>query len=181
MLRVSVHEEVRGESKADAFCRLVEPETDGAYRLAGYLLGNSADAQDAAQDAIAKAWMSFGSLRDQVMFDRWFRRILVNGCRDRLRRRGRVRWVSLDAPDAPEHEAADPFAASLSRDALGRALDVLSPDERLIVVLHYWNDLGTAEIAALLGIPQGTVKFRLHSAYGALRRKLDVASKETGR
>jgi RNA polymerase sigma-70 factor (ECF subfamily) len=181
MLRASVHERVRGETEADAFCRLVEPEIDGAYRLAGYLLGNAADAQDAAQDAIAKAWTSFGSLRDRVMFGRWFRRILVNGCRDRLRRRGRVRWVSLDTPDAPEHEAADPFDASLSRDALGRALGVLSPDERSIVVLHYWSDLGTAEIAALLGIPQGTVKFRLHSAYGALRRKLDAASKETGR
>ena len=180
MLRAGVHERVRGESEADAFCRLVDPEIDGAYRLAGYLLGNAADAQDAAQDAVAKAWASFGRLRDRGMFDRWFRRIVVNCCRDTLRRRGRVRWVSLDTPDAPEHEAADPFAASLSRDALGRALGVLSPDERSIVVLHYWSDLGTAEIAAFLGIPQGTVKFRLHSAYGALRRRLDAASKEAG-
>ena len=181
MLRASVREAGRTESEADAFCRLVDPEVEGAYRLAGYLLGNAADAQDAAQDAIAKAWSSFGGLRDRGLFDRWFRRILVNGCRDRLRRRSRVRWVSLDTPDAPEHEAADPFAASLARDALGRALEVLDPDERSIVVLHYWSDLGTAEIAAALGIPQGTVKFRLHSAYGALRRRLEAASKEAGR
>ena len=181
MLRASVREGVGAETEADAFCRLVEPEIDGAYRLAGYLLGNAADAQDAAQDAIASAWTSFGSLRDRVVFDRWFRRILVNGCRDRLRRRGRIRWISLDTPDAPAHEAADPFDASLSRDALGRALSVLSPDERSIVVLHYWSDLSTAEISAVLNIPQGTVKFRLHSAYGALRRRLEAAAKETGR
>ena len=154
MLRAIVHEGARGEAEADSFCRLVEPEIDGAYRLAGYLLGNAADAQDAAQDAIAKAWTSFGSLRDRALFNRWFRRILVNGCRDRLRHRGVVRWVSLDTPDAPEYEAADPFAASLSRDVIGRALGVLSPDERSSVVLHYWADLGTAEIAVLLGIPR---------------------------
>jgi RNA polymerase sigma-70 factor (ECF subfamily) len=75
-------------------------------------------------------------------------------------------------------EAADPFESSLALDELGRALDVLDPEERTVVVLHYWNDLGTAQIGALLGIPQGTVKYRLHRAYGALRRRLEEAPRE---
>ena len=174
-MRVIVQERVRAETDAEAFCRLVEPAIDDAYRLAGYLLGNAADAEDATHDAVEKAWIGFHSLRERDLFDRWFRRILVNGCRDRLRRRGRVRWISLD--DRPsEPEAADPFASSLARDTLGRALDVLSADERAVVVLHYWSDMTTADISAVLGVPQGTVKSRLHTAYGALRRRLEKVS-----
>lgn len=182
MLRVTAHEGTQREAEAEAevFCRLVAPAIDASYQLAGYLLGNSADAQDAAQDAVVKAWTSFGSLRDRALFDRWFRRILVNVCRDRLRRRHRVRWVPLDDP-ADDPEAGDPFALSLARDAVGRALEACSPDERAVVVLHYWNDMSTADIAATLGVPQGTVKFRLHTAYAALRRRLEAASKEAGR
>lgn len=180
MLGAAVRERAREESAESAFCRLVSAEIDGAYRLAGYLLGGATDAEDATQDAIAKAWSSFDTLRDPDLFDRWFRRILVNTCRDRMRRSRRVRWLPIDDPDA-EIEGTDPFATSLARDALGRALGVLSEDERTIVILHYWNDLSTADVGDLLRIPQGTVKYRLHSAYSTLRRALDEQSKEAGR
>lgn len=180
MMRAAVAETAEAETEEAEFCRLVSARLDGAYQLAGYILGSASEAQDATQDAIARAWQGFGALRDRQAFDQWFRRILVNGCRDRLRRRRRVRFVPLEEqPD--DLEAADPFQSSLALDELGRALDVLGPEERTVVVLHYWNDLSTAEIGALLGIAQGTVKYRLHSAYGALRRRLEEASRERPR
>jgi len=61
-----------------------------AYRLAGYLLGDSVEAQDAVQDALIKAWQNWDRLRDQESFSPWFDRIVVNVCRDRMRQRGRV-------------------------------------------------------------------------------------------
>jgi RNA polymerase sigma factor (sigma-70 family) len=186
VLGLVVTEGARVAGDGDLFLNLLADRLDDAYQLAGYLLGDADEARDAAQEASARAWAKFDSLRDRTAFEPWFRRILVNECRDRLRRRGRVRFVRLerddrsdDAPDDPS--ADDPFASTLARDALGRALGVLDPEERAVVVLHYWHDLTTAEIADTLGMRQGTVKFRLHSAYGAMRRQLQRSAQEARR
>src|SRR4029079_5687024 len=72
-----------------AFDGLVAAELDGAYRLAGVILGDRWQAEDATHDAVVQAWLRFGSLREQDRFGAWFGRILVNICRDRLRERGR--------------------------------------------------------------------------------------------
>ncbi len=68
----------------ERFLRLANGELDRAYRLAGLLLGDEHEAQDATQDALVRAWQSVGSLRDPAGFQAWFDRILVNVCRDRL-------------------------------------------------------------------------------------------------
>ena len=72
------------------------PALDRAYRLAGLLLADGHEAEDAVQDALATAWQSFDTLRDPNRFGPWFDRILVNGCRDRLRRRSLIRFVAID-------------------------------------------------------------------------------------
>src|SRR5262245_43202935 len=74
----------------------VEAELDGAYRLAGVILGDRWLAEDATHDAVLQAWLRFGSLRDPERFPAWFGRILVNVCRDRIRERGR-RPIALGA------------------------------------------------------------------------------------
>ena len=71
----------------ERFLRLANGELDRAYRLAGMLLGDQNEAEDATQDALVRAWQAAGSLRDPAGFQAWFDRILVNICRDRLRRR----------------------------------------------------------------------------------------------
>ena len=86
--------------RVSAFARLVDRDLVHAYRLASLLLGSEPEAQDAVQDAAATAWEQFAGLRNRERFEAWFQRILVNTCRDRLRLRGRVRFLTLD--DGPE-------------------------------------------------------------------------------
>jgi len=109
-------------------------------------------------------------LRDPDRFEAWFGRILVNVCRDRLRKRARTRRL----PGARGEELlADPTQAALDRDVLGRALAALDPDRRIVVILRFWTDLSVDDIAERLGIPAGTVKSRLHSSMRRLRTALE--------
>jgi len=149
---------------------LTVAELNRAYRIAGLLLGNAQDAEDATQDALLRAWRSAGSLRDPARFDAWFDRILVNGCRDWVRRRSRVRFIGLDG-QAPE-ASSDPFGVLLERDAVLRRLTVLDDDLRLVVVLHYWGDLRLEDLAERVGWPDGTVKSRLNRALANMREDL---------
>lgn len=156
--------------RRDAFLSAARPALDRSYRLAGLLLADAHAAEDAVQEALVAAWQSFDSLRDRSRFGAWFDRILVNECRDRLRRRGLVRFVPIDA-DA-ERPARDPFQAIIERDAVLAALSDLTPDERIVVVLRFWADLSLDAIADRLGLPLGTVKSRLHRSLGRLRERL---------
>ena len=154
-------------ARRQRFLGRARPALDRAYRLAGLLLSSAPEAEDAVQDALVIAWQRFDDLREADRFDAWFDRIVVNGCRDRLRRRGKVRFLPL----AVEHDPADrdPFAAFIERDALLASVSRLSADERIVVVLRFWADLPLETIAERLGWPLGTVKSRLHRALGRLR------------
>jgi RNA polymerase sigma-70 factor (ECF subfamily) len=146
------------------------------------MLGDQADAEDATQEALLRAWRAAGTLRDPAGFQAWFDRILVNICRDHLRRRGRVRFIPLDTITEPPLEV-DPFRGVLERDAALRALALLEPDERVIVVLHYFADLTLAAVAARTGWPLGTVKSRLHQALRRMAAGVEApgAAVERGR
>lgn len=159
----------------EAFLRVAGGELDRAYRLAGLILGNSHDAEDATQDALLRAWRSASSLRDPAGFQAWFDRILVNVCRDRLRRRSRIRFIALD-PGTDVELTGDPIRSILDRDEALRALDSLNPDERTVLVLHFWADLTLAATAERLGWPIGTVKSRLHRALERMHTALDQAA-----
>ncbi len=166
----------QADAPRDRFLRLAEPRLDRAYRIAGLILGNAHEAEDAVQDALATAWRSLASLREDEAFGAWFDRILVNGCRDQLRRRKVVRFIPIEGSADPSID--DPFASVLARDAVLAPLATLPPDEKAIVVLHYWADLTLESVADRLGIPGGTVRSRLHRA---LERMRAHASEETRR
>lgn len=163
------------------FADLIAAQVDGAYRLAAVILGDAVEAEDAVSDAAVAAWAGFDRLRDITRFEAWFGRILVNGCRDRLRRRTRVRLVDIGATLEilrDERRDADPSAASSDRDALAHSMRRLDPDHQVILVLRYWLDLPVDAIAERLAIPPGTAKSRLHNAKRRLRQVLD---EEAGR
>ncbi len=157
------------------FLRLANGELDRAYRLAGIILGDQTEAEDATQDALVRAWQSAGTLRDPAGFQAWFDRILVNICRDRLRRRRRITFIPID-PEDDASDRRDPFCSVLDRDQVVRAMAHVSPDERLVLVLHYWADLTLDGVAERLGWPVGTVKSRLHHGLSEIRRVLNGAS-----
>ena len=156
---------------ADWFGRLADHELDRAYRLAGLILGSFNDAEDATHDACVRAWQHIGELRDPAGFQAWFDRILVNVCRDRLRRATIIRFVPVDA-EAADRPAADAYERLIGERDLVAALDRLEPDLRVPVILRYWADLTVDEVADRMGIPAGTVKSRLHRAVGQLRERL---------
>jgi RNA polymerase sigma-70 factor (ECF subfamily) len=153
------------------FARLADVELDRAYRLAGLILGSFNDAEDATHDAFVRAWDRVGSLRDPAGFQAWFDRILVNVCRDRLRRSRIVRFVPVDA-EAADQPAADAYDRLIGEYDLLAAIDRLDIDLRIAVVLRFWADLTVDDIADRLGIPAGTVKSRLHRAIGQMRSRL---------
>ena len=163
--------------RSEAFGRLTAARLDRAYRLAAILLDDPLEAQDAVHDATIRAWTAFDQLRDHASFDAWFDRILVNGCRDRWRRR-RIRPITL--PDLPERAIADPLGDCAERDAVRLALATLDTEQRLVLVLHYVEGLTSAEISRRTGTRHGTVRSRLHYAVRALRAAYEAAERDPG-
>jgi RNA polymerase sigma-70 factor, ECF subfamily len=151
--------------------RLADSALLGAYRLAAHILSDPSDAEDAVQEALVLAWRGWVRLRDADRFGAWFDRILVNVCYERLRGRRRSRSDVLP-PDLGARPG-DPFAATIARDAVGRALLRLSPEQRIVVVLRYWRDLSIEEIADRVRVPSGTVRSRLHYALRTLKSDID--------
>jgi RNA polymerase sigma factor (sigma-70 family) len=162
--------EARTDSSAGSFVALATNGLTRAYRLAGLLLGNAPDAEDAVGDALERAWARFGQLRDPDGFEPWFDRIVINGCRDRLRRRRTVRFIPLE-PGHDRPATGDPFRDVIERDDVLRSMRVLSDEEREIVVLHFWADLTLTDVARRTGLPVGTVKSRLHRALERMRHQ----------
>jgi RNA polymerase sigma-70 factor (ECF subfamily) len=166
----------------DAFDALVRTRIDAVYRTSLAILGAESDAADATQETFVSAWCHRGALRDPDLFDAWLGRINVNACRQQLRRRGRarVREIRLVDPDdgtepASKDRAIDDRTAEA--DAFDRAFASLSVDDRAVLVLHHLQERPVAEIAAVLGSPEGTIKSRLHRARAALESALAKESR----
>ncbi|HEX5014197.1 MAG TPA: sigma-70 family RNA polymerase sigma factor [Candidatus Limnocylindrales bacterium] len=159
----------------NAFALLVEPRAGHLLATARAILGNEADAYEAAQEALIAAWIQLPRLRDIDRFDAWLNRTLVNRCRDALRRRKRMTVREIDIETATL-TTADDADAQAERAALLAAFERLSVDERHILVLHHLHDLPLAQIAAQLGVPVGTAKSRLWTARRALERALEAES-----
>ncbi len=164
--------------RMEAFALLDDSRLLQSYRLATLILRDRDEAEDATQEAIVRAWSSWGTLRDRSRFDAWFDRILVNICRNRMRHTRTLHVVALDA--IHDLQTADSHGATIARLALEPAFARLNPDQRIIVVLRFWRDLPVEEIAERLGIPAGTVKSRLHYALKSLREAIETAE-EAGR
>ena len=171
---------VAAEDPAATFARLLDRSLDRQYRLATAILGDPIEAEDAVHDAALVAWRGYGKLRDIDRFDAWFGRILVNGCRDRLRARRRRPIIgalpmlgNLDAGRDRDPAGRNPVDAIADRDELDRAIATLDPDHVVVIALRFASDLSIAEIAARVGIPEGTVKSRLHHALRRLRTVLE--------
>jgi RNA polymerase sigma-70 factor (ECF subfamily) len=154
-----------------------------ALGLAYYILGDSCEAEEATQEAMAQAWRARRSLRRIESFEAWFDRILVNTCRKRMRRRRRLGEMVVPIDERVEGVvgAGDGAAAVLDRDLVGRALMSLTVEQRVVVVLRYWRDLSLEQISERLDWPLGTVKSRLHYALASLREQLERDDTEVQR
>jgi RNA polymerase sigma-70 factor (ECF subfamily) len=165
----SLRAAIRGDS--DAFADLVRPCLPAALATATLVTGSSADGADAVQDALLSAWKGLPSLREPTAFPAWFRRHVVRSGLRLAGKRRRLRLVDIEAVQPSENEALE---RQYRRRLLAEAFDRLEPRDRAILSLRYVSDLATAEIAAALGIPEGTVKSRQHAAVQRLRAAYDA-------
>lgn len=164
----SVGERVAAARDQDlaAFEDLVHEFTPSVYRIAVAIVGDDL-ASDVAQETFFAAWRGIAGLRDPDRFGPWLHRIAVNRARSVLRSRRAVREVQVRSMDVVS--SGDFTAAVEARSLVRPALTVLSADHRVLVALHYAGGLSISEVAAVLSIPEGTVKSRLNAALARLR------------
>ena len=170
-----------------AFATLVTRHTQHLYGLALRLLGNSEEAEDATQEAFIRAYTQLASFRSAASFATWLYRIMLNVCRDQLRRRQvrqpTVELARVDQLWADERYTVDPERVVLAlenRQLIEQALQHLPATYRATLLLHEVDGLTLHEIAVMLGAPLPTVKSRLQRARMALVTLLDEAARPEG-
>jgi RNA polymerase sigma-70 factor (ECF subfamily) len=146
------------------FLAAIEPLLPAAYRMAYAMLGGQAEAEDAVQDAVLRAWAARGRLRRDTSAAPWFMTIVTNQCRQQRRNRW---WSVVKGADLPERP--DPAPPAGGAADLLRALARLPHRDRVVLVLRYYLDQGFEEIGRTLGISAGAAKARVHRALGRLR------------
>ena len=186
---MTVEELVRAAAKGNtlAFEELVRLHEKKVYALALRMCGSSEDAADAAQEAFLSAWRGLPSFRGEAGFSTWLYRLTSNVCIDFLRKEKRRRDISMTVSLEDEEEARQAqlpderyspqqaLERSELRQAVRDGLNTLSPEHRQVLVLRELEGRSYGEIAALLGLEEGTVKSRIARGRLALRNYL-VAS-----
>jgi len=176
----SIERTASPESAAEASRREMDQLLAGAaplaFRVALGVLRNPAEAEDVAQEALLRAYRKFHHLRDVQRFRGWLVRVSFRLALDRSRsaRRRDARETQWARPELrpPEQTAEDIAALSEFQERLGRALDELPERLRLVMLLSAIEGHSIEEVAALIGVPAGTVKSRLFAARKRLAEKL---------
>lgn len=160
------------------FSALLHGSAATITRIAAALVG-MADAEDAAQEAVLRAWRAWPTLRERSSAHAWLASITVNVCRDWLRGRfgSRLRFTEPLAEDGELRALAtletnpgdSDYANALD---LRAAINALDEDLRLVVVLRYYANLDSSAIGTALSIPAATARTRLRRALGLLRERL---------
>jgi RNA polymerase sigma-70 factor (ECF subfamily) len=172
-----------------AFRELLEGHRDKVYNITYRMLGNRAEAEDVAQEVFITVFKSIDSFREESKMSTWLYRVTVNHCKNRIkylaRRHDRDRDeldegthspngvnvnTSFSPPRTPQPDRA--LEGVQMEVVLQKAIESLDDDHRIVVVLRDVEDLTIEEICEITGLPDGTVKSRLHRARLALRKKL---------
>jgi RNA polymerase sigma-70 factor (ECF subfamily) len=173
----------RLDEARERFSELIERHQRRALRIGFHYLRDAADSDEAVQDAFVKAYMHLGTFREELPFEIWFTRILINGCLDRLKaRRRRERWLAPPVTDAfgTERDQAeylpargpspeDEVLSSERRRQLSAALAKLPERQRLIFMLSHYEGRSSREVSGMTGLNESTVRVHLFRAIRRLR------------
>jgi RNA polymerase sigma-70 factor, ECF subfamily len=187
--RVDDTQLIRGAQLGDAaaFEELVRQYDHAVLRLAVHLTGSQEDGQDIYQEAFLRAYVNIGSFRFECSFYTWIYRIVTNLCLDHLRKRSsRYRdlttTISADGEEeqivdriADQRAGASPERSMASRElraCIVRAMERLSPRERVVFELKHYHGLRLRTVAGILNTSEGTVKNTLFRATHKLRNQL---------
>jgi len=178
------------DAARERFAELVERHQRRATRIAYHYLRDSADADEAVQDAFVKSYTHLGTFREELPFEVWFTRILINGCLDRIKaKRRRERWIARPTIDANGEErdptenlpsrSPSPEAQLLHnerRRRLKEAMVQLPERQRLVFVLSHFEGRTSREVSAVTGLNESTVRVHLFRAIRRLRSLLAPGS-----
>ena len=167
----------------ERFTELVTRHQRRASRIAFHYVRDGADADEAVQDAFVKAYSHIGTFREELPFEVWFTRILINGCLDRIKaRKRRERWIAPPTIDAsgvernpaefvPSRGASpeDYVLKQERRRQLHAALGKLPERQRLVFMLSQFEGRSSREVSGLTGLNESTVRVHLFRAMRRLR------------
>jgi RNA polymerase sigma factor (sigma-70 family) len=161
-----------------AFDVLVDRHTPGLYRAVRRLASDRGEAEAIVQEAWLKAWRALGRCDERRPLAPWLARIAVNVARDRWRKDRTIDFADLGA-SVEDLRAQDPgpelkLERRLALERLGRGVERLRPEQRLVIALRYDAQMSYADMAEALGIPVNTVRTHLHRAKGALREWMEA-------
>jgi RNA polymerase sigma-70 factor (sigma-E family) len=152
----------------EGFREFVAARSPALLRSAWLLTGDEALAQDLVQTALARVWPRWSRLAEPSRAEAYVRRVIVTTYANWWRRRWRAEQPTAEVPDRSRD--LDEYATAETRHDLAVALAALTPRQRAVVVLRYFEDLSEAQTADVLGCSVGTVKSQTHKALGKLRR-----------
>ncbi len=164
-------EQARAGDK-EAFSKLVEAYQNPVYNLTYRMLGNSDEAEEAAQETFLRVYTRLDRYNPAYKFSTWILSIASHYCIDRLRKR-RITWLSLDDPlparFAPQLSSTKPGPESSAikgemQSQVQVLLETLQPDYRAAVLLRYWYDMSYEEIAETMETTVSAIKSRLFRA-----------------
>ena len=150
-----------------AFDDVIRMCTPDLFRIAMSILRNKDDADDAVCETVVNAYENLSKLKECSHFKTWITRILINQANNAYKKRKRI--IYLDEISEPQYE--DNY--DLGNDDLRAAVNRLSLELRTVITLFYFQDLRIKEIASVLQIPEGTVKWRLSRAKKTLKQELE--------
>jgi RNA polymerase sigma-70 factor (ECF subfamily) len=166
------------EGDEAAWERLVQDHQEAAFRLAYLILGDSHDADDAAQEAFVRAYRALDRFDSSRPFRPWLLSIAANQARNRLRSAGRYlaalqRLVRLEPAGSAAGSVQGEVAGVERGRLLWSAVRRLSQADQEIIYLRYFLEMSEAETAAAVNVAAGTVKSRLHRALRRLREVIE--------
>jgi RNA polymerase sigma-70 factor (ECF subfamily) len=162
----------------EAYADLIRVRGDRLFAIARRVIRDVDRTEDAVQDALVIAWRDLPGLRDPDRFDAWLYRLVIRAAISEAGRQRRsvanlyTLPVDLESP-------GDEYLAVGDREQLDRGFQRLPPEQRALLVLRHYAGFEPTEIAAILGIPPGTVRSRLHHAHRAMRAALEADTRPT--
>ena len=176
------------EAAREKFSDLVATQQRRAVRIAYHYLRDTYDADEAVQDAFVKVFTHITTYREDLPFEVWFTRILVNACLDIGKARARrLRWVMPIAAQS-EQTAPDPVAMQPGPEArlisnerarqIAAAIEQLPDRQRAVFTLCHVAEQTTSDVSAALGVSEATVRVHLFRAIRRLRKLLAAPSRE---
>ena len=177
MEKIDNSELVRATQAGDreAFGQLVEHYQGMVYSICYRMTANSTDAEDLAHDAFIDAFLKLDQLQHPERFAGWLRALTLNTCRMWYRRR-RVEWEEWTEESTPA--LAEAVEEENLYGRLVQGISKLKPDQRLMLVLHYWEGMSYEEAAEFLDVPAGTVMSRLHRSRQTLKKIVEDLEEE---